>query len=284
MLILIKECAILMLLNPGEMFMPNNNICKFITTSISDTLEVSCFVLESDFSVMKRLITLQEHRAILVLSGNGSFSFNGIEFQFSSGCLFFGFAGESFYASNLAEGTNFSYVSFSGGRAEELFKRFNIHSANRYFDGFDTLIPLWSESLDRANELTVDLAAESILLYTFSRLFGSSVKKSGIVGQMIAIAEEKFTSPELSLSTVADELSYNSKYLSHIFKEKMGIGYNEFLRDTRLKFALSLLDRGLDSIKNVALLSGFTDPLYFSTVFKKQFGVSPLSYIKKIRH
>ena len=127
----------------------------------------------------------------------------------------------------------------------------------------------------------MDLAAESVLLYTFSRLFGSSVKNSGVVGKMLSMTEERFTEPTLSLSTLADELSYNTKYLSHIFKEKMGMGYSEYLRDTRIKFAVSLIDRGLDSIKNVALLSGFTDPLYFSTVFKKQIGMSPLAYIQK---
>ena len=78
--------------------------------------------------------------------------------------------------------------------------------------------------------------------------------------------------------TIADELSYNSKYISHIFKEKMGISYSEYLRSLRLKFAVSLFDRGLDSVKNVALLSGFSDPLYFSTVFKKGMGVSPKEY------
>jgi AraC-like DNA-binding protein len=29
------------------------------------------------------------------------------------------------------------------------------------------------------------------------------------------------------------------------------------------------------------LLSGFTDPLYFSTVFKKTLGISPTEYKKK---
>jgi len=97
---------------------------------------------------------------------------------------------------------------------------------------------------------------------------------------MISETEERFNDPMLSLSVLAEELSYNSKYLSHVFKEKMGIGYSEYLRETRIKFARSLLDRGLDSVKNVALLSGFNDPLYFSSVFKKTMGVSPAAYVK----
>ena len=60
----------------------------------------------------------------------------------------------------------------------------------------------------------------------------------------------------------------------------MGVGYTEYLRTYRIKYAVSLFEHGIDSVKNVALLSGFTDPLYFSTVFKKHIGSSPKNYIK----
>ena len=94
------------------------------------------------------------------------------------------------------------------------------------------------------------------------------------------ITEQRFNDPELSLSAIARELSYHPKYVSHLFKEKMGISYSEYLRSVRLKYATVLFDHGIDSVKNVALLSGFSDPLYFSTVFKKQIGRSPKEYIE----
>ena len=77
-------------------------------------------------------------------------------------------------------------------------------------------------------------------------------------------------------------LSYNPKYVSHIFKERMNLGYSEYLRTLRIKYAVSLIEHGIDSVKNVALLSGFTDPLYFSTVFKKITGVSPKDYKSRL--
>ena len=58
----------------------------------------------------------------------------------------------------------------------------------------------------------------------------------------------------------------------------MGVSLKEYLRTLRIKYAVSLFDHGMDSVKNVALLSGFNDPLYFSTVFKKTVGVSPTDY------
>ena len=68
--------------------------------------------------------------------------------------------------------------------------------------------------------------------------------------------------------------------LSSLFKKSTGLTYSEYLRSIRIRFAVTLFDSGLELVKNVSLLSGFSDPLYFSAVFKKSVGVSPKEYIK----
>lgn len=260
--------------------MRNKNICKFVTPSIDDRLSVSSFILESNEEVMKGNRTLINNRMLLFVSGEGRLRFDRTDMSFSVGDVIFGFKGESF-AVSPGKGTEYMYIEFSGNRAEELFRRFDITAHQRRFHGYDGLIPLWKESLSRALEQTVDLAAESILLYTFSRLLSENAESSGVIGKMIEISEAEFTDPALSLNSLSEELGYNSKYLSHTFKEKMGMGYSEYLRNLRIKYAVSLFDHGIDSVKNVAALSGFSDPLYFSTVFKNTVGVSPKEYLKK---
>ncbi len=259
--------------------MKHQNLCKFPAADLSGALSVSCYVREADFATMRRETALAQHRMLLILHGEGSFRIGGIHHRFQTGDLLFALAGEHF---SLADGKDvtYTYIDFEGFRADELLHRFSISPANRQFKGQDGLIPLWDESLLRASEKTIDLAAESILLYTFSRLFASGSERGGIVDQIIRITEEHFNDPELSISQVAQTLSYNSKYLSHLFKEKMQVNYSEYLSTIRLRYATTLFDHGLDSVKNVALLSGFSDPLYFSNVFKKQVGVSPTEYIR----
>ena len=137
---------------------------------------------------------------------------------------------------------------------------------------------MWRDSLSRADTETIDLAAESILLYTFSRLSQSAVQKDGLLSQILEITEERFRDPDLCIGEIAKELNYNVKYLSHYFKEKKGVGYAQYLKTIRIKYAVSLFDHGISSVKNVALLSGFTDPLYFSSVFKSCIGLSPTEY------
>lgn len=260
--------------------MASHNICKFVTDALPFSLTVCHFVRETDHLVLQNKTLLQNHRATLVTEGEGTFFLDGEAIPYRPGTLFFGFVQESLFAVCNSP-TACLYIGFEGARAGELFRRFDIRRNHRAFDSFDGLIPLWSESLSRASNRTVDLAAESILLYTFSRLWAEEDGRSTLLRRMLTVSEERFNDPELSLSVLAQELSYNPKYLSHTFKEKMGMTYSAYLRTLRIKYALSLLDHNISSIKNVALLSGFSDPLYFSSVFKKHTGYSPSEYLKK---
>ena len=59
------------------------------------------------------------------------------------------------------------------------------------------------------------------------------------------------------------------------------MGFSEYLRLVRVKHAVMLIENGVTSVKNVASLSGFSDPLYFSKVFTESVGVSPSEYRRK---
>ena len=85
----------------------------------------------------------------------------------------------------------------------------------------------------------------------------------------------------ISLAAVAREWGYHEKYLSHRFKQQTGSGFAAYLRTLRVRHAVFLFERGVVSVKNVALLCGFSDPFYFSKVFKETMGVSPKEYLAK---
>ncbi len=262
--------------------MLKKNICKFPSSYITNSLAIESFVFESDKETMKLKTTLSSNRMILTTSGKCVFHFNKEIVKSSVGSIVFGFKGESFFAEPY-DTSEYMYIHFDGIRSTEIFNRFNIDEQNRIFEGYNGVIPLWKESLSHANDLTIDLAAESILLYTFSKFVSEATLHESTVGKMIEITKEQFTAPSLSINFLSEKLSYNPKYLSHLFKETTGIGYTEYLRDMRLKFAISLMENGVDSIKNVALLSGFSDPLYFSTIFKNKVGITPKAYKENLR-
>ena len=71
------------------------------------------------------------------------------------------------------------------------------------------------------------------------------------------------------------------KYLSESFKKRMGMGFSRYLKNLRVKHAVFLMEHGVVSIKNVAFLCGFRDPLYFSKVFRADMGISPKEYLQR---
>lgn len=261
--------------------MKSDNICKFVPPQYAQNLTVKCFVRETNFETMRDKIVSFAHHMMLVTGGNGKLVVDKSELPFTSNTLVFVFKDEEFYV-EPGEKCEYMYIRFDGARSDELFRRFNIHKSNRAFTGFDSLVPLWKESLLRADEETLDLASESILYHSFSRLKSAASQKNTLFHKVLDIVEKRFNESSLSLGSVADELSYSPKYISNIFKKEMKMGFSEYIRTLRIKYAVTLFDHGIDSVKNVAFLSGFTDPLYFSTVFKTETGVSPKEYIRNM--
>ena len=258
--------------------MKSNNICKFPIAGPINELSVFCFVYETEDTVMKQTETLSHSRMILVEQGEGVMSFDGTECPFSAGTLIFGFEGERF---TLLRGSDvrYLYIEFGGARADSLFRRFGIYPHARKNEAFNGAIPFCKDCLLNARQENFDIISESVLLYVFSRLSAAQSTQNAIIQRIIEITEEEFHDTELSMTQIAERIGYNPKYLSHFFKEKMNVGYKEYLSAQRFKYAVSLFEHGISSVKNVALLSGFSDPLYFSNAFKKAIGLSPKEYI-----
>ena len=260
--------------------MKNKNVCKFPTCAPSNDFSIACFVLETDTEIMRIRKVLTHDCMILVEQGEGTFSFDDIPYTFSAGTLIFGFEGESFSLLN-GDGVRYLYIDFSGARAKSLCRRFGIDPHSRKKEACNGLLPFCKDCLLNAQQENIDLVAESVLLYVFSKLSINRTAQDATIQKIIEITEEHFRDPTLSLAQIAKEIGYHSKYLSHYFKKKMNVTYSEYLRSIRFQYAISLFELGISSVKNVALLSGFSDPLYFSNVFKKTIGVSPKEFIFK---
>ena len=257
--------------------MKDKNVCKFSSLTQSHSLEVSCFVLETDQAVMAQRVQLKGNRAYLFIQGEGELHADNSVMSVRSGMLVFGFEKEA-VSIVPRERCEYMYIDFSGLRAQELLLRFGIGVRNRSFAGLEGMIPLWSESLLSASKETVDLAAESMLLFTFSRLTDSRVGQGQLISRILMRIDESFTETGFTVASLAQELGYSPKYISSVIKKKTGTGFSEYLQKRRISYAVTLFDHGLDSVKNVAFLCGYADPLYFSTAFKKHTGLSPREY------
>lgn len=82
------------------------------------------------------------------------------------------------------------------------------------------------------------------------------------------------------LNAYLNSLPFNTEYLKKLFKKATGLTPHQYLTDKRLENAANTLATycGKGNISETARLCGFSDPLYFSRMFKKKYGVSPRNY------
>lgn len=85
---------------------------------------------------------------------------------------------------------------------------------------------------------------------------------------------------QIDLSDVASHVGLSPEYLSRIFKKETGINFVVYLNNIRLKHALDLLENTNLKVYEIAENVGYSNLSYFSTVFKKNFGMNPFEYKK----
>lgn len=263
------------------MLKKEGNICKFVSNVNNDQIVTSNFVYERNLEYTNQKKVLREYAVHLVVEGKGRFVTDLSVKELKAGTVFFTFPNTSFCIENTNE-LKYMYISFHGSRADVLFERFGISLANCFFEGYEGMISFWENSIGKANEKNLDLISESVLLYTFSQLSDvSGMEITSLVNDILKLVDSHFTNSEMSLEFAATELGYSPKYISRLFKDNIGITFSEYLRNTRIQHAVFLMEQNIISVKNIAFLCGYKDPLYFSNVFKKHVGVSPTEYIKR---
>lgn len=99
-----------------------------------------------------------------------------------------------------------------------------------------------------------------------------------LIGKVKEIMRKEFMNPDFSLELAAAHVHLNATYLSELFKETTGRKFIDYLTDIRLEEARRLLQETDMKMYEVCLFVGYTSSKYFSTLFRKKFGVTPTMY------
>ncbi len=83
---------------------------------------------------------------------------------------------------------------------------------------------------------------------------------------------------EISLDDVSREVDISPYYFSKLFKEETGENFIEYLTGIRIEKAKQLLAGSGLSMKEICAEIGYSDPNYFSRIFKKNAGVTPTEF------
>ena len=84
------------------------------------------------------------------------------------------------------------------------------------------------------------------------------------------------------INQIADELELTPNYLSSLFHKITGIYFSDYLNTYRLEISKTmLLSNSSASIKDIAMMVGYSNARYFSTLFKQSYKMLPTTYRKE---
>lgn len=267
-----------------------NSICRFVPAkNYTGNIKTVHFVYETDFPSMAQPFIRPIYYVHLVTGGQAVLKLNGTTHPLRRGCLFFFFPGVP-YEIEGDGAFRYIYISFMGSCVPTLLENLHITMERPVYEALGFLIEFWQTSIARINALNANILAESVLLHTLSYISddGSAppLKNDSekLFELIVDYVDSHYRDADITLKKVADVFNYTEKYLSHLFKKNMSIGFNSYVNNLRIQHAYELIAQRETSVARIAARCGYVDPLYFSKVFKKQTGASPTEYIKNGRN
>ncbi len=107
-------------------------------------------------------------------------------------------------------------------------------------------------------------------------------KMTGRYGDVIlkakAYIEKNYADPNTTLTTVSEAVNFSPNHFSAIFSQECKITFIEYLTNVRIEHAKELITKTDMKGYDIAYECGFSDPHYFSYIFKKNTGYSPREY------
>ena len=177
----------------------------------------------------------------------------------------------------------YRYLHFTGTDVGNIFSSLNIP----YSTPFKPRNKINTELFDEIklnicnNDIVSKIRSECLILRLIIELSDVRPQKTEInIMKHVTETMSHSFSENYDAKKYADMLHISESRFNHIFKEVIGVPPHLYYTKLRIDNACRLLKDTDLKIKEIAKYSGYSDPLYFTQVFKKQTGITPNSYRK----
>ena len=102
-------------------------------------------------------------------------------------------------------------------------------------------------------------------------------QESQAIQDAVHIIGRDFSSPDMSVPYVAQQLHLSDNYFSQLFKEETGETFSAYLETVRLNHAVQLLQEDY-RINDISKMCGYIAPKSFQRAFKRHFGTTASEY------
>ncbi|MFV0440639.1 MAG: helix-turn-helix domain-containing protein [Lachnospirales bacterium] len=223
---------------------------------------------------------------IFPLNGSAKFVLDGSPYLISKGTILHGCANKELFKSVVGD-TPWEYILI----LYEVFNEpNNMQLENEHFELEignspiidDLLDKIWKE-FKKPEDLAVfetNTIFRRILEEVFLRCKNKNDNELEDIHTKITSYIEQNYMNDISVSFLADLMGINESKLLYIFKKYSELSVIEYIISYRINVACELLSTTDMQINEISENIGYDDPFYFSRIFKKRLGMSPIHYRK----
>ena len=229
---------------------------------------------------------LNSYLFFIVLEGNGTLIYKDNEYKLNeNSCVFIDC---KYKHSHISDNFKIAWLHFYGKEMESIYNKylerngkfvFKASNINDYLKIIDNIMEIVEgESFIKDMEIYSNIA-QLLTKIMKETIYNDDSKKKYNLEDIRKYLDENYAN-EISLDNLSNTFYINKFYLTRAFKDKYGTTINNYLLDKRIMKAKELLRYSNNSIDDIAKLCGIKDQNYFSRLFKKVEGTSPIKYRK----
>ena len=262
------------------------------------TLPTMVYLMRQNFGERKVARPLHSHSSVcemvLIFEGNGVYSIGNRKYSVEKGDITLYNQGETHEIMANNEGEIGTYgLGIRNLRLKGFEKNQMVRPGEEYVKKTGNMFPFLKEIFDQIYQMDIkgngNSAAGQLLgaslismvmrLDSFKTSDVNNTKNELIAMKIMKYIDENFTQ-NLTLDSIAQEFRCSSSYVSHAFKETVKMSPIQYMISRRIGLAQNLLISSDMTATQIASHVGYDNSNYFSAVFTKAIGVTPIEYRK----
>lgn len=278
-------------INEKIILCPNSIIRQLEDITIFNNLFITDigFFPNAKFHYRERINGIDEFILILCTKGKGVIEFNNKKFSlFKNELIIIPNNTPHLYYSDNLDPWDILWVHFKGYYTDYYFKNYKFdNTIECTLDDFRFVKILFSEIFEALEGgltennlvLSSQILSHILSIITLRNKFDTKAtnNKSIYIDQAIVFMKNNINRP-LSLDDIANNVGLSRSHISLIFKDETGYSPVDFFTHLKIQKSCTMLKYSDMPIKEISATLGFNDQYYFSRVFKKIIGCSPLQY------